>query len=360
MQRIGIVGIGNISKIYLDNLTGMFADKVKLAGVTDVAFDRAQKAADDYQLTAFKTLDEMLNCKDVDIILNITPPKFHYEVALAAIKAGKHVYNEKPLCSQREEAAEIIKIACEKNLRVGGAPDTFMGAGLQTCRKAIDEGLIGEPVAAAAFIMSHGPEHWHPSPHFFYQKGGGPMFDMGPYYITALVSLLGHVTRVCGSARISSSKRTITNQFQNGETINVEIPTHIAGILDFAQGTVASLITSFDVYSHSMPRIEIYGTEGTLSVPDPNTFGGPVQVRRFREENWTEIPLAESYRENSRGLGITEMAQAIDEKRPHRASAELTRHVLEIMHGIHDASISDKYYMLNTKCLRPEALHRGV
>ena len=170
------------------------------------------------------------------------------------------------------------------------------------------------------------------------------MFDMGPYYITALVSLLGPVSRVCGSARISSAQRTITNEFQNGEIINVEIPTHIAGVLDFAQGTVATLITSFDVYSHSMPRIEIYGTEGTLNVPDPNTFGGPVKYRRLREENWIEAPLSADYAENSRGLGITEMAQAIEENRPHRASAELTCHVVDIMHGIHDASISEKYY----------------
>jgi len=356
MQRIGIVGIGNISKIYLDNLTGMFADKVKLTGVTDVAFERAEKAAADYKLKVYKTLDEMLGSPEIDIILNITPPKLHHAVASAAVKAGKHVYSEKPICAKREEAEEILKIAAEKKVRVGGAPDTFLGAGLQTCRKLIDEGKIGEPVAATAFMMSHGPEHWHPSPHFFYQDGGGPMFDMGPYYITALVSLLGQVSRVCGSARISTPKRTITNEIQNGQTINVEIPTHIAGVLDFVQGTVATLITSFDVYSHSMPRIEIYGTEGTLNVPDPNTFGGPVTIRHLREENWTEIPLAENYRENSRGLGITDMAQAIDENRPHRASGELANHVLEVMHGIHDASFSENYYKLRTKCLRPEAL----
>jgi predicted dehydrogenase len=356
MLNIGIVGIGNISKIYLENLTGMFNKRIKLTSVTDTDYSRAEKAAADYNLKAYKTLDEMLNNAGIDMVLNITPPKFHYEVALAAVKAGKHVYNEKPVCSKREEAAHLLKTAAEKGVRIGGAPDTFLGAGIQTCRKLIDDGWIGEPVAATAVMMSHGAEHWHPSPHFLYQSGGGPMFDIGPYYITALVALFGQAARVCGSARISTPTRTITNQYQYGEIINVEVPTHIAGVVDFSCGVVATVITSFDVYSHSLPCIEIYGTEGTLKVPDPNTFSGPVFVKRFREEKWSEIPLLKKYSENSRGLGITEMAEAIKENRPHRASAELTYHVLDIMHGIHDASASNKYYKLKSKCKRPAAL----
>jgi len=356
MQRIGIAGAGNISRIYLDNLTGMFGKRVKLVSICDCIFEKAQSAAQNYKIKAFSSLDEMLNGCDTDIILNITPPASHYDVAVAALRAGKHVYNEKPFCVKREEAEQLLKTAEEKKVRAGGAPDTFLGAGLQTCRKLIDDGWIGQPVAATAVMMSRGPEHWHPSPHFFYQSGGGPMFDIGPYYITALVSILGPVKRVCGSARISSPVRTITNQLQYGETINVEVPTHIAGVLDFAGGPVGTIITSFDVYSHSLPRIEIYGTEGTLQVPDPNTFGGPVFVKRFREEKWSEIPLLKSYQENSRGLGLTEMAEAIENKKPHRASVELVCHVLDIMHGIHDASGTGKYYKLKTKCSRPEAL----
>jgi len=355
MQKIGIAGIGNISKIYLDNLTGMFGKRVRLIAAADIIFERAEKAATDYHLKAFNSVDEMLKKADVDMVLNITPPKVHYEVALAAVKMGKHVYNEKPLCTKREEAAEVLKTAAEKGVRVGGAPDTFLGAGIQTCRKLIDDGWIGKPVAANAVMLSHGPEHWHPSPEFFYKDGGGPMFDMGPYYITALINLLGPVARVCGSARISIPERTITSQQKYGEVIKVEVPTHIAGVLDFASGAVGTLITSFDVYSHSLPCIEIYGTEGTLKVPDPNTFGGPVFVRRFREPEWSQIPLLKNYPENSRGLGITEMAEAIDEGRPHRASSELTSHVLDIMHGIHDASSSGKYYKLKSKCKQPAA-----
>jgi predicted dehydrogenase len=357
MQKIGVIGAGNISKIYLDNLTGLFGKKVKLTAVTDVAFERAQKAATDYSIKAYNSLDEMLNNADIDIVLNITPPKIHYKTALAAVKAGKHVYNEKPVCTKREEAAILLKTAAKKGVRVGGAPDTFLGAGLQTCRKIIDDGLIGKPVAANAAIMGHGPEHWHPSPHFFYKDGGGPMFDMGPYYLTALVSLLGPVARVSGSARISTATRTITNQYQNGEIIDVEVPTHIAGILDFTSGVIGVLITSFDVYSHSLPHIEIYGTEGTLQVPDPNFFNGPVLVRRFREEKWEKIPLINNFTDNCRGLGITEMAQAIEENRPHRACSDLAFHVVDIMQGIHDASAKGKYYNLKSRCIRPAALN---
>jgi predicted dehydrogenase len=355
MQKIGIVGIGSISKIYLDNLTGMFAKRVELTSVMDIEFDRAQKAEADYNLKAYRTLDEMLNSGEVDIVLNITPPKVHFDVALAAVKSGKHVYNEKPFCSKREEAAQVMKIAQENGVRAGGAPDTFMGAGIQTCRKLIDDGWIGTPVAATAVMMKRGPESWHPDPEFFYKDGGGPMFDMGPYYITALLCLLGPVARVSGSAKIISPVRIIKNKTQYGKVINVEVPTHIAGVLDFTCGAVGTLVTSFDVHSHSLPWIEIYGTEGTLKVPDPNTFGGPVIIRRAGDEEWLKIPLIKNYPDNSRGLGITEMATAIEENCPHRASADLVFHVLDIMHSIHDASVSGRYVKLKSKCKRPAA-----
>ncbi|MDR2403026.1 MAG: Gfo/Idh/MocA family oxidoreductase [Spirochaetaceae bacterium] len=357
IQRIGIVGIGNISGIYLKNLTGMFGRRVKVTAVTDLIPERAAKANADYGIPHILQTDDLINSPDVDIVLNITQPPNHYQVALAAVKAGKHVYDEKPLCVKREEAAEVLKIAAEKKLRVGGAPDTFLGAGLQTCRKLIDDGWIGKPIAATAFMMNHGHEHWHPDPEFYYKTGGGPMFDMGPYYLTALVNLLGPVTRVSGSAKQGFKTRTVTSEPQNGKMITVDVPTHIAGILDFANGAVGTIITSFDVYSHTLPFIEIYGSEGTLRVPDPNTFGGPVYVSRFRAEGWSEIPLLKDFPENSRGLGITDMAEAIVEGRPHRASGDLAFHVLEVMHGIHDASASGTYYQLTSTCSRPEAMN---
>ena len=368
IQRIGIVGCGKISGIYLKNLTGMFGKRVKVTAVTDLVEERAALAAKDYNLRHIKTTAQMVNDPEVDIILNITQPMAHHEVAMEAIKNGKHVYNEKPLCVKREEAAELLQAAKGKNVRLGGAPDTFLGPGIQTCRKIIDEGWIGRPVAASAFMLCHGHEHWHPDPGFYYKQGGGPMFDMGPYYLTALVSLLGPVARVSGSAQKGQAERLITSEPLNGTMIKVDVPTHIAGILDFVSGAVGVIVTSFDIWSHSMPCIEIYGTEGTLQVPDPNYFRGEIKLRRFREENWSLIPLViqtpddpkdnEDWHNlnNLRGIGITDMAEAITEGRPHRASAEMTNHVLDVMHGIHDASASGTYYQLQSSCRRPEAL----
>ncbi len=356
MQRIGIAGIGKISGIYLSNLTGMFGKRVKLTAVTDPVRERAEKAAETYGVKVFNSTGELVKSPDVDIVLNLSRPQEHHEVAMAAVNAGKHIYNEKPLCATREEAEELLKTAAAKNLRVGGAPDTFLGPGIQTCRKIIDEGWIGKPVAASAYMLCHGHEHWHPDPEFYYKVGGGPMFDMGPYYLTALVNLLGPVARISGSVKKTQNERLITSEPFNGKVIKVDVPTHVTGVLDFTCGATGVIVTSFDVWSSSMPFIEIYGTEGTLQVPDPNFFRGEIRLRRFREENWSVIPLVlrepddpkdkdDWHRLNNlRGIGITDMAEAIEEGRPHRASAEMTYHVLDIMYGIHDASVSGKYY----------------
>jgi len=357
MQRIGIVGCGNISGIYLDNLNGRFGKTVKVTSLTDLNAEKARNASEKYNITYIKNHDELINSPDVDIILNITEPSNHYAIALSAVKAGKHIYSEKPMCVTREEAQEVMKIAGEKKLRVGSAPDTFLGAGIQTCRKILDDGWIGIPVAATANMVNHGHEHWHPGPEFYYKTGGGPMFDMGPYYLTALVNLLGPVTRICGTAKKSFKTRTVTSEPLNGAVINVDVPTHIAGIMDFACGAAGNIITSFDVYSHNLPCLEIYGSKGTIRVPDPNTFGGPVYVKRYYDEKWFEIPLLGSYPENSRGLGLVDMAQAIEADRPHRASGELAYHVLELMHGFHDASMSGIYYNVKSGCERPEPLY---
>ena len=353
MQKIGIAGIGNISGIYLNNLTGIFGKRLKFIAAADIIFERAEKAAAKFNVKAYTSHAEMIKDHEVDIVLNITQPEFHYMVALDSVKAGKHVYNEKPLCAERDGALELLTLASEKKLKVGGAPDTFLGAGIQTCIKLLDDGWIGKPVAATAFMACHGHEHWHPDPGFYYKSGGGPMFDMGPYYLTTLVSLLGPVTRVCGSAKMSHKTRTITSEPLNGTVIDVEVPTHIAGVLDFACGAVGTVITSFDVYSHTLPCIEIYGTEGSLRVPDPNTFGGPVYVRRLRDEEWSPVPMLKNYPTNSRGLGLVDMAEAITQNRPHRASGELAYHILDIMHGIHDSSASGKYYKIKGKCKQP-------
>jgi predicted dehydrogenase len=276
------------------------------------------------------------------------------------LKAGKSVYNEKPLATTREDAKALLKLAAQKKLRVGCAPDTFLGGGLQTCRKLIDDGWIGKPVAASGFMQHHGPEEWHPNPEFFYEAGGGPMFDLGPYYLTALTSILGPVERVCGSVRASFPERTITSAQRYGEKIPVKIPTHIAGVLDFVSGVIGTLTTSFDVWSHNLPFLEIYGSEGTLSLPDPNTFGGPVMLRRAGIKEWSEIPFTHGYVENSRGIGLADMVAATRSKRRHRASAEMAYHVLDIMHAIHDASAQGKYIRLKSTMNRPEPLPLGL
>jgi predicted dehydrogenase len=269
------------------------------------------------------------------------------------------VYQEKPLSIDRESAAQMVALAGERGLRVGCAPDTFLGGGLQTCRALIDAGAIGRPVAATAFLHSHGPESWHPSPGFFYQPGAGPMFDMGPYYLTALTSLLGPVRRVAGSAQISIPERVIGSEPLRGQTITVETPTHVAGVLDFASGAVATLVTSFDVYTGRHYGLEIFGTEGTLVLPDPNTFGGPVTIYRPAERAYAEQPLAFGHAENSRGVGLADMAQALREGRPHRASGEMAYHVLDIMHAIHDSSREGRHIELASTMERPAPLPAG-
>jgi len=248
-------------------------------------------------------------------------------------------------------------LAQEKGLRVGSAPDTFLGGGIQTCLQLIQEGAIGIPVAANGFMLGAGHERWHPAPEFYYQSGGGPMFDMGPYYLTALITLLGPIKRVTGSAAISFPERTITSQPKFGQKIHVEVPTHISGVLDFQSGAVGTLITSFDAMGGTqLPNIEIYGSEGTLAVPDPNHFGGIVKIRKKGETQWREIPLTHGFQENARGIGAAEMAQAIRENRPHRANGEMGYHVLDTMIGIHDASREGRQILLESTCQRPAGL----
>ena len=355
--KLGIIGCGNISGIYCQ--AGTKLHNIEVVACADLDHARARAKAEEYGIKAL-TVAELLKDPEIEIIINLTIPAAHAEVAKTVLKAGKSVYNEKPLSTTREGAKALLKLAAQKGLRVGCAPDTFLGGGLQTCRKLIDDGWIGQPVAAAAFMKGHGPDAWHPNPEFFYQAGGGPMFDMGPYYLTALTTILGPVVRVCGSARASFPHRTLTNETRYGEKIPVEIPTHIAGVLDFQSGVVGTLTTSFDVWSHRLPFIEIYGSEGTLSLPDPNTFGGPILLRRSGVKEWSEVPLAYGYSENSRGIGVADMAAAIKAKRPHRASGELAYHVLDIMHAFHDASATGKYAQLKSTITRPTPLPLGL
>jgi predicted dehydrogenase len=356
---IGIIGCGAISGIYLKNLTKKFR-ATRVVACADLDADRAKAASAEYGISKACTVEELLRDPEVEIVLNLTIPRAHAEVSLAAIAAGKHVYSEKPLAVSRADGARVLEAARRAGRRVGGAPDTFLGGGIQTCRKAIDDGLIGRPIGAMAFMTTPGHERWHPAPEFYYQPGGGPMLDMGPYYLTALVTLLGPIARIAGSAQTTYPERTITSEPKRGGKITVEVPTHVAGVLDFASGAVGMILTSFDVWGTHLPAIEIYGTAGSLLVPDPNTFGGPIQLLRKNEKDWSGVPLAFGYAENSRGVGVADMADAIAKGRPHRAAGEVMYHVLDVMEGLHDASAAGKYFMVTSSCERPAPLPPGL
>jgi predicted dehydrogenase len=351
--RIGIVGCGNISGIYLKNLSSYRSTEVVACADLDV--DRANKVGAEYGVFGMST-EELIGRDDVDLVLNLTVPKAHAEVSFQALAAGKHVYNEKPLAISREDGQRMLDLANANGLRIGCAPDTFLGGGLQTCRALIDAGAIGEPVAAHAFMLCHGHESWHPSPEFYYEQGGGPMFDMGPYYLTALISLRGPIRRISGSTRVTFPSRTITSEPKRGKVIEVETPTHIAGIMDFANGAIGEITTSFDVWHNQLPCISIYGTEGSMIVPDPNGFGGEIQLRGKADSEWELQPLTRGFAENSRGLGVLDMAYAIASGQPHRASGELAFHVLDAMHAFDESSKAGCHVQLESAGVQPAAL----
>nr|WSX73415.1 Gfo/Idh/MocA family oxidoreductase [Streptomyces sp. NBC_00899]WSX80519.1 Gfo/Idh/MocA family oxidoreductase [Streptomyces sp. NBC_00899] len=330
---IALIGAGVISTQYLTALS-TFPD-VRVLAVADLDVERARAAADTYGVPAAGDVASVLAIPEVEIVVNLTIPAAHAEVAGAALQAGKHVYGEKPLALAPDDGAKILAEAQAAGLRVGSAPDTFLGAGLQSAARALSSGAIGEPVAVTAVTQGPGPESWHPNPEFLFQYGAGPLFDIGPYYLTALVALLGPVSRVSATARRARAERVIGSGPKAGTSFAVEVPTHVQALLDFASGPSASATFSFDS-AVSRRMIEITGTEGTLSLPDPNTFEGPLQVRAFGEEEWRDLPVTGSVA--GRGMGVLDMARAVRGGDEHRASGELAQHVLELMSTITESA----------------------
>ncbi|WP_330177135.1 Gfo/Idh/MocA family oxidoreductase [Streptomyces sp. NBC_01498] len=352
--RIGMVGAGAISGQYLTTLERL--DGVRLTAVTDLDPARAEAVAARMPGVAVAaTAAELLARPDVDAVLNLTLPAVHAEVARAALDAGKHVYGEKPLATTREEAAGLLALAAGRGLRIGCAPDTVLGTGVQTARRAVDDGLIGTPVAATAFMTTPGHERWHPAPEFYYLPGGGPLLDMGPYYLSTLVHLLGPVGRVTGAASRPRPERVVGGGPRAGERFTSEVDTHVTGLLEHTGGALTTLVMSFDIHAARLPRIEVHGTEGSLSLPDPNGFDGPVDLHRAGG-GWEPLPVSGGYRNAGRGTGLADLATALAEDRPHRASGELARHVLDVMLTLLDAARDGVWLPVAGDCGRPEAV----
>ena len=354
--RIGLIGCGVISNAYL-TISKRFPI-LKFVACADLLPEASKRTEEKYGIPAV-TPEELLARDDIEVVLNLTIPDAHGKLNLTALENGKHAFCEKPFGLDVNEGALVLQRAKELNLRVGCAPDTFLGGGHQTVRHAIDQGAIGDPLAGTAFMMGHGHESWHPAPEFYYKRGGGPLFDMGPYYITALVNALGPVRRVAAITSKGFEQRTITSKPKNGEKIEVEVDTHTAGTLEFHNGAVVTVVMSFDVWHHSNRNIEIHGSHKSISCPDPNGFGGKVALNGANR-TWDSVELTHANHENSRSIGLADMCVGIRTGREHRANGELAFHVLEIMDAFGKSSDSGQHIEISSKPERPAALPVGL
>ena len=364
--RVGLIGCGNISDIYLTN-AALFRD-IAFTACADIQGEAAERQAKRYKIEA-RPVDVLLASKDVDIVLNLTIPEAHAAVSLAGLEAGKHVYSEKPLATNVADGERVMAAARARGLRVGAAPDTVLGAGVQEARRIIDAGEMGAVLTGAAAFMSHGMEHWHPNPGFFFRPGGGPVLDMGPYYIGTLVTLLGPVASVVANGQKGFAERVVTtkNSPVKGAAIKVEVLTSLHALLEFESGAQVAFLTSWDVWRHGMAPLELHGTEASLRVPDPNWFGGELKLAKGRG-GWRRIgtdaqylgrinyPKAKPLHANYRGLGLADMARAIKDKRPHRANGDVGLHVLAVMAGILAAAETGKRVAIKQSCDKPAAL----
>lgn len=343
--RVGLVGVGTISGQYVATLPTL--PGVSLVAAADL--DPARQVPDVRMMTPA----ELYGADDVDLVLNLTVPKAHATVTLSAIAAGKHVYSEKPLALSTVEGREVLSAATAAGVRVGCAPDTVLGTGTQTARRCLDDGLIGEPIAATAFMVTPGHERWHPAPEFYYEQGGGPLFDMGPYYLTALVTLLGPVRRVTGAASMPRSARVIGRGPRAGTPFPVTVPTHVTGTLEHENGALTTLLMSFDVWAGHLPRIEVYGTTGSLSVPDPNEFDGEVRVFTAETPEWRPVPPSAGHRNAGRGTGVADLATALTTNTEHRANATVAYHVLDVMESLLKSAETARTQEITSTCPRP-------
>lgn len=383
-QRIGVgvIGCGNISDIYFQNLTQKFKN-IEVKACADLFMEKAVQQKEKYGIPVACSVEELLMNPDIDIVVNLTIPAAHQSVNLQGLRAGKHVYCEKPLALSLKDAKEVAEVAAQKGLMVCSAPDTFLGTGLQTSRKLLDEGAIGEVFGFTANLVGPGHEMWHPAPEFYYKTGGGPMLDMGPYYITALVVLLGPIKKISCFTKASRKERNI-----KGKMTSVEVPTHYVGIVEFENGIIGNVNMSFDVWDSDLPQLEIFGTEGVMQVSDPNMFGGPVKIfdgnkmerivtavegpyinrlmkmHSCKEECLQEVdldfPAEDNPRSNMRGFGVSDMASALLHKRSSRLTAEISKHVVEVLTAFEVSNDENRTYIMQTTCERPTMISLGL
>ena len=363
-MNIGIIGCGNISSVYFN--AHKLYNNFKVIACADIDEAVAKKNASEFDVS-FQTVDQILSNPDIDIILNLTIPSAHKEIIIKTLNSGKHSFSEKPLAINFEEGREIYTLAKEKNLYVGCAPDTFLGAAGQKARELIDNNMIGNVVLGTFNVMSHGMEHWHPNPDFFFKPGAGPILDLGVYYITQLVNLLGPVESILSVSGTVTEERTITSEPRNGEKIKVETPTTLLGVLNFKNKAKIQLFASWDVWKHEHSTIELYGLDGSMIIPDPNNFGGVIKISK-KDSNWEVIDTKNMYLgipnkedgetmiANYRGIGLSDMVNCINNKKKARCSIDLALHVLEVMDGILTSSEDLLVYKMITSCEQPEYL----
>ena len=357
---VGIIGCGNISSAYL-RLAPLFRG-LEMRAVADLNMDTARARAEEFGLKA-RSVADLLGADDIDVVVNLTIPEAHFEVTRSILYAGKHAYSEKPLVLTLQEGEVLRALANARGLRVGSAPDTFLGGAHQLARRVLDDGAVGRIISGTAHVMSRGMEHWHPNPDFFFKPGAGPMLDIGPYYVTNLIQLLGPVVRVAALTNAAFDERRITSAPRAGEIVSVETPTNIHALLDFAGGATVTLSTSWDVTAHRHGPMELYGTEGTLFLPDPNFFGGTVELgvpgADIKPVDIWEHPFGipnHDGRANYRVAGLAEMAAALVEARPHRCSLDLALHAVDVMTSVLRSGEEGAFVALSTTCDRPALL----
>ncbi len=350
--NVAMVGCGNIAAQYLASLSRLSG--LRLVAVVDAVPAAAERISAETGVTA-RTVAEVLADDEVDAVLNLTPPQVHAPLSISALEAGKHVYLEKPIATSLGDADAMLRAAAVSGRRLGSAPDTVLGTGIQTARQLVDSGAVGRPVAATAFMMSPGHESWHPNAGFYYQHGAGPLLDMGVYYLTALVTLLGPIEGVSAmGSRVRSQRVVPGGAPRAGEVIEPEVDTHVSAVLRHESGVLSTLVVSFDAPASRLPRIELYGTEGALDVPDPNRFDEPVGIsKELRGTSFAPVPVSAGYRGAGRGYGMADMARAIHRDEPHRQSAELGYHVNEVMERTLESIRERREVAVRSRCQRP-------